>query len=106
MNRLTKEFNGEYYHKNAKTIMFNNKTEYNAIQKLGKLEDVMEHFMINSIEQLIDILKAWETSKNKSVDLYDIKTSKNVEEFNCDLYEEYQLTEDEFKLLRKILKQK
>lgn len=104
MNRLTKEFNGEYYHKKAKTIIFDNNTDYNVVQKLGKLEDVMEHFMINSIEQLVDVLKTWETSKNKSVDLYDIKTSKNVEEFNCDLYKEYQLTEDEFKLLRKNLK--
>ena len=42
MNRLTKNFNGEYYHKNANTIMFNSETDYNAIQKLGKLEDIEE----------------------------------------------------------------
>ena len=42
MNRLTKKFNGEYYRKDADTIMFNSKTDYNAIQKLGKLEDIEE----------------------------------------------------------------
>jgi hypothetical protein len=39
---LTKKFNGEYYHKEAKTIMFNNEIDYNTIQKLGKLEDLEE----------------------------------------------------------------
>ena len=42
MNRLTKKFNGEYYRKDADTIMFNSETDYNAIQKLGKLEDIEE----------------------------------------------------------------
>jgi hypothetical protein len=42
MSRLTKKFNGEYYHKEAKTIMFDSEVEYNAIQKLGKLEDLEE----------------------------------------------------------------
>lgn len=42
MNRLTKKFNGEYYRNDANTIVFNNETDYNAIQKLGKLEDVEE----------------------------------------------------------------
>lgn len=59
MSRLTKKFNGEYYRTEAKTIMFNNETDYNAIQKLGKLEDIMEYFKINSIDQLINILEAW-----------------------------------------------
>lgn len=40
MNRLTKKFNGEYYRKDVNTIIFNSETEYNAIQKLGKLEDI------------------------------------------------------------------
>ena len=42
MNRLTKKFNGEYYRKDADTIMFNSEKDYNAIQKLGKLEDIEE----------------------------------------------------------------
>lgn len=42
MNRLTKKFNGEYYRKDADTIMFNSEIDYNAIQKLGKLEDIEE----------------------------------------------------------------
>lgn len=40
MNRLTKKFNGEYYRKDVNTIIFNSETDYNAIQKLGKLEDI------------------------------------------------------------------
>ena len=35
-----------------------------AYCKLGKLEDIMEHFKINSIEQLINILEAWEIVKD------------------------------------------
>ena len=42
MNRLTKKFNGEYYLKNATTIIFNSELEYKAIQKLGKLEDLAD----------------------------------------------------------------
>lgn len=42
MSRLTKKFNGEYYRKEANTIMFNSEVDYNAIQKLGKLEDLEE----------------------------------------------------------------
>lgn len=36
-----------------------------AIEKLGKLEDIMEEFNINSINQLINILKAWEVTKEE-----------------------------------------
>ena len=42
MTRLTKKFNGEYYYKNATTIMFNSEINYNTIQKLGELEDLEE----------------------------------------------------------------
>lgn len=35
-----------------------------AYCKLGKLEDIMEHFNISSINQLINILEAWEEVKN------------------------------------------
>lgn len=37
--------------------------EMDCINKLGQLEDVMELFKINSIEQLINILEAWYTVK-------------------------------------------
>lgn len=36
-----------------------------AYCKLGKLEDIMEHFEIESIEQLENILEAWEIIKSK-----------------------------------------
>lgn len=42
MNRLTKSFNGEYYYKDANTIIFDNELNYNVVQKLGKLEDIEE----------------------------------------------------------------
>lgn len=57
MNRLTKKFNGEYYHKDANTIVFNNETDYNAIQKLGKLEDLMDEYNIHSVEELSQVLE-------------------------------------------------
>ena len=34
-----------------------------AYCKLGKLEDIMEYFKINSIDQLVNILEAWEVVK-------------------------------------------
>ncbi len=40
MSRLTKKFNGEYYHREANTIMFDSEADYNVVQKLGKLEDL------------------------------------------------------------------
>jgi len=52
MDRLTKKFNGEYYHKDAETIMFNSETDYNAIQKLGKIEDLMEEYNIKNVDEL------------------------------------------------------
>ena len=57
------------------------------------------------IQQIKSELEAWEIAKNKSVDLYDIKTSQDTEEFNCDLYTEYQLTEEEFNKLKKALEE-
>jgi rubrerythrin len=57
MDRLTKKFNGEYYHKDANTIMFNSETDYNAIQKLGKIEDLMDEYNIHSVEELSQVLE-------------------------------------------------
>ena len=57
MDRLTKNFNGEYYHKDADTIMFNSETDYNAVQKLGKLEDLMDEYNIHSVEELSQVLE-------------------------------------------------
>jgi rubrerythrin len=57
MGRLTKKFNGEYYHKDANTIMFNSETDYNAIQKLGKIEDLMEEYNIHSVKELSQVLE-------------------------------------------------
>lgn len=54
-SRLTKKFNGEYYYKNATTIMFNNEIEYNSIQKLGKLEDLEEQLGC-PLELVLDII--------------------------------------------------
>lgn len=56
MSRLTKKFNGEYYHKKAKNLMFNNDTDYNVIQKLGKLEDIEEELGC-PLEVFVNIFK-------------------------------------------------
>lgn len=57
MDRLTKKFNGEYYRKDAETIMFNSEIDYNVIQKLGKLEDLMDEYNIHSVEELSQVLE-------------------------------------------------
>ena len=36
-----------------------------AYCKLGKLEDIMEHFNINSIDQLINTLEAWKVINDR-----------------------------------------
>lgn len=58
---------------------------------------------LHHLQQIKTILEAWEIVKNKSVDLYDIKTSQDTEEFNCDLYKDYQLNEEEFNKLKNAL---
>lgn len=52
MDRLTKKINVEYYHKDANTIMFNSETDYNVIQKLGKIEDLMDEYNIKNVDEL------------------------------------------------------
>lgn len=59
--------------------------------------------IVDEIYRLRALVEAWEIAKNKSVDLYDVKTSQDTEEFNCDLYKDYQLTEDEFCKLKNAL---
>ena len=46
---------------------------------------------------------AWEIAKAKEVDILDIKTSLDLEAFNIDLVKAYQLTDYEFKTLKKAL---
>lgn len=57
-------------------------------------------------EQIKSELEAWEIAKAKEIDLYDVITSQDIEEFNCDLYKDYQLTEEEFNKLKKALEVK
>lgn len=66
MERLTKKFNGEYYRKDANTIMFNSEVDYSAIQKLGKLED-LEQELGCPLEVVIQKIKElMEENKNKT----------------------------------------
>ena len=76
MNRLTKKFNGEYYRKDADTIMFNSKTDYNAIQKLGKLEDIEEELgcPLEVVFKAID--KGIKTKKH-----YDLGSGQEFKEY-------------------------
>ena len=76
MNRLTKKFNGEYYRKDADTIMFNSETDYNAIQKLGKLEDIEEELgcPLEVVFKAID--KGIKTKKH-----YDLGSGQEFKEY-------------------------
>jgi hypothetical protein len=80
-----------------------NMKKYIDFRTEGQLEIDMRQLKINHLQQIKSQLEAWHIVKNKSVDLYDIKTSQDTEEFNCDLYTEYQLTEEEFNKLKKAL---
>lgn len=53
-----------------------------AYCKLGKLEDIMEHFKINSIEQLVNILEAWYSVKEYGA----ITIDKDVNRITIILY--------------------
>ncbi len=44
-----------------------------AYCKLGKLEDVMEHFKIDSIDKLVEILEAWDVCKHK-MEIYNTES--------------------------------
>lgn len=58
---------------------------------------------IEQLEQIKTILEAWEICKNKKVDIYDIIHCSNAEIYNCGLFEEYCLTQEEFEKIRKAL---
>ena len=90
MSRLTRKFNGEYYSKDADTIMFNSETDYNAIQKLGKLEDLMDEYNINSIEELENVLSSkfiagWFRSSGKTIVAKGMLYNELSEELGCPL---------------------
>lgn len=67
-------------------------------ERIEELKPILNHLL-----QIKTILEAWEIAKAKEIDLYDVITSQDTEEFNCDLYKDYQLTEEEFNKLKKAL---
>lgn len=50
-----------------------------AYCKLGKLEDIMEHFNISSIDQLVNILEAWYEVKDLCKKGYFSRTALPME---------------------------
>lgn len=58
------------------------------------------------LNQIKEELEAWEVVKNKSVDMHDIIHCSSLEVFNCCLYKDYQLTEQEYKIIKKALEVK
>lgn len=61
---------------------------------------------IEQLEQIKIILEAWEICKNKKADIHDIIYCSNAEIYNCGLFEEYCLTQEEFETLKKALEVK
>lgn len=103
MSRLTKKFNGEYYHKEAKTIMFNNETDYNVIQKLGKLEDILEKYNIDSVEELDKLLQTLKNYIVKSQTYNCENGTYSAEQLSIDIDED---DGEDFKIVKKILWEK
>lgn len=103
--------NIEFIEKEIKELNFqinyikSNMEKYIDFRTEGRIEVDMRQLKLKHLQQIKNILEAWQIVKNKSVDLYDIKTSQDTEEFNCDLYTEYQLTEEEFNKLKKTLEE-
>lgn len=71
-----------------------------AIKEIRKYCDEYD-VTYTELQQIKSELEVWEIAKAKEIDLYDVITSQDVEEFNCDLYIDYQLTEEEFNKLKK-----
>ena len=72
-----------------------------AYCKLGKLEDIMEEFNISSIDQLINILEAWEITKTDSVLSILLKDLANGESLNY-----HRLSKENQETLKKALEVK
>ena len=64
-----------------------------------------EHFEkeLAHFYQIKSELEAWEIAKAKEIDILAIKTALDLESFNIDLVKAYQLTDYEFKTLKKAL---
>lgn len=63
--------------------------------------------ILKQLQQIKTVLEAWEISKTKQVDLYDIIHTANYEIYklqNDDLLKQYILTNEEYKLLKEVLK--
>lgn len=58
---------------------------------------------LKTLQQIKAELEAWEIAKAKEVDILDVKTSLDLETFNLDLVKTYQLTDYEYKTLKKAL---
>lgn len=55
---------------------------------------------IKNLEEIKDILEAWEICKKKSVDIEKLKLSTCLEEYNSCRYEDVRLTDEEFEILK------
>ena len=80
MSRLTKQY--------ADTKRYYSTHSCDEIlQKLGKLEDIMEQVNISSIDQLIAILEAWEVVKKDIILDDEDESAYYLEYLNKDKYE-------------------
>ena len=61
---------------------------------------------LQTLQQIKTVLEAWEVVKNTCVDIHDIINCSNLEVYNTSLYKEYQLTEKEYKVIKKALEVK
>lgn len=58
---------------------------------------------LETLQQIKCVLEAWRVVKDKSVDIHDIIHCSSLEVFNCGLYKDYQLTEEEYQKIKKAL---
>lgn len=75
-----------------------------AYCKLGKLEDIMEHFNIDSIDNLVEVLEAWEVVKQR-LEIYSDGIINLKNDFWCPIFTEYTSNgyKDQYQTLKKAI---
>lgn len=65
-----------------------------------------EELILHHLQQIKAKLEAWEICKNKKVDMLNVMYSANAEVYNCCLFKDHRLTEEELETIKKALEAK
>lgn len=77
--------------------------------KLGEIEDLEDKFNVDVNEELFKKAKAFDVIKEKYVDMFELKCCSSAKEYNncisfkIGFIKNYELTEEEYDLLKEVL---